>query len=218
MLARVCFVLLALLVASGMFLTAAEAQPLTHPVWAATPSSSWDAAARVQFEAALKSRGLGPLEQLEGDPATATEPSLLDKEAANRAKAKGAAFVLLGRVPPGDKPEINLRLIDASSEELKDATAVDLTSDSSSTNLFDSVLRLDETARKTVLVRQTGSNGKDAPLSLAMPPPRIVPADSPKLANDAEGWFWHHWPLLTAIGTAVGTALVLGIVVAKDNR
>lgn len=228
MIARI-FVFL-LLGMGGLFSTA-QAQPITHPLWVTTPKASWDAPASAQFEVALKTRGLGPLERWEGSdhvrPVEAPDarpsvldPSVHDKEAASRAKAKGASFALLGRIHPGDKPEIDLRLIDAQTGELKDSTAVDLSTDSSSANLIASVLRLDETAQRTNLTQRAERNGsrKDAPLSLVPPPPAAEDKDSPKLSSDAEGWFWRHWPLLTAIGTAVGTALVLGMVVSKDDR
>jgi hypothetical protein len=230
MIARAFFFLF---VGMGAFPVLAQAQPITHPLWAPTPNATWDAPARVQLEVALKTRGLGPLERLESpkqedlrdieapDAAPSSyDPAAHDKEAANRAKVKGAGFALLGRLHPDNQPEVSLRLIDAQTGELMDNTAVDLVADTSSADLIAAVMRLDEIASRTSLTRKAINSGnrKDAPLSLVVPPPRAATDDSPKLSSDAEGWFWHHWPLVTAIGTAIGTALVLGIVVARDDH
>jgi hypothetical protein len=140
--------------------------------------------------------------------------------AAGLAKARGAAFALLGQLHLGDKVEIDLRLVDARTGELRDATTVPVAAIVESPELVAAVLRLDEMASRTDLTRRAEGGGAqpNAPLMLASPPPRI-PADSgPGNAPQSEGWLQRRWPLVTAVAVAAGTAIILGIVVAKDNR
>ena len=139
--------------------------------------------------------------------------------AVRQAQAKGAAFALVGQLRLGDKIEIDLRLLDARTGEVRASTAAPLGQGVDSPDLVASVLRLDEMAGQTDLTRRsTGEDGK--PLSLlplAPPPARAGPVDGPRFSNDTQGWLRQRWPLATAVGVAVGTALALGIVVAKDH-
>jgi hypothetical protein len=54
-----CRRFLFVVVATGAIAARAQAQPTTHPLWAATPSAPWEESARAQFEAAVRKRGLG---------------------------------------------------------------------------------------------------------------------------------------------------------------
>jgi hypothetical protein len=126
---------------------------------------------------------------------------------------------LLGQLHLGDKLEIDLRLVDAKTGEVRSTTAVALADSADSPALVAAVLRLDEAAAKADLARRAaGPDGQPhVPLDLA-PPPSRAPKDGPTFAGDTEGWLHQHWPLATAIATAVGTAFTLGIVVARDRR
>jgi len=139
--------------------------------------------------------------------------------AVRHARDKGAAFALVGQLRLGDKIEIDLRLLDAQTGELRGSTAVPLAEAVDSPDLVASVLRLDEMAGRADLTRRTaGEDGKPRSLlPLAPPPSRAGPVDGPRFSNDTEGWLRQRWPLATAVGVAVGTALALGIVVAKDH-
>jgi hypothetical protein len=140
--------------------------------------------------------------------------------AAGLAKTRGAEFALLGQLHLGDKVEIDLRLIDARTGELRDAAAVTVSADSESPDLVATVLRLDELASRTNLTQRAEAGGAqpNAPLMVAVPPPRIPGGSEPGDAPRTGGWFQQRWPLVTAIAVAAGAALVLGIVVGKDNR
>jgi len=140
--------------------------------------------------------------------------------AAGLASSRGAAFALLGQLHLGDKVEIDLQLIDARTGEVRDATAVPVLPSTESPELAAAVLRLDELASRTRLTQKAEADGAqaNAPLVLGTPPPRS-PADAePGTAPRPGSWLQQRWPLVTAIAVAAGTALVLGIVVAKDSR
>jgi hypothetical protein len=140
--------------------------------------------------------------------------------AAGLARTRGAAFALLGQLHLGDKVEIDLRLVDAQTGEQRDATAVAVAASAESPELVAAVLRLDELASRTLLTQKAEGRGAqpNAPLMLAAPPPRIPAEDEPGGTPRPGSWLQQRWPLVTAIAVAAGTALVLGIVVAKDNR
>ena len=226
------------LVVLGMttFVVHAHAQLVTAPIWAASQDTVKDAAARARFQEALKARGLGALEvfDLPQDAASTEDVQpgagtlrpvdvALDKDAAMRARAKGASFALLGRLHRGapDRTQIDLRLVDARNGLLKDSTAVSLASDADPTDLAEAVLRLDEVADKADLARRSnihvGQGGPEGMFPVAAPPARVHDESGPSFTSDTRGWLQANWPLLTALTTAVGTALVLGILVAKDS-
>jgi hypothetical protein len=140
--------------------------------------------------------------------------------AAELAKARGAAFALLGQLHLGDKVEIDLRLVDVRTGELRDATAVPVASMTDSPELVAAVLRLDEMAVRADLTQRAEGSGAqaNAPLMLAAPPPRSPGESQPGNSPQPQSWLQQRWPLVTAIAVAAGTALVLGIVVAKDDR
>jgi hypothetical protein len=140
--------------------------------------------------------------------------------AAELAKARGAAFALLGQLHLGDKVEIDLRLVDVRTGELRDATAVAVATHADSPELVAAVLRLDELAVRTDMTRRSEGGGAqaNAPLMLAAPPPRIPGEGESGNRQQPQSWLQQRWPLVTAIAVAAGTALVLAIVVAKDDR
>jgi hypothetical protein len=230
------------------FVVHARAQTVTTPLWASGPNPERDAPARDRFQAALAARGLGAAEAFalpadaaaveDGVPgAGSLSPAALalDREAALRARAKGAAFALLGRLhlrtieqakePAQDEPlkeapsQIDLRLVDARTGLLKDSTAVSIGAQAEPGDLAAAVLRLDEVAGRADLAMRAhldqGTPGASFPV--VPPPARSHAADGPAFTTDRRGWLRAHWPLLTALGTAVGTSLALGILVARDS-
>ena len=140
--------------------------------------------------------------------------------AASLATARGAAFALLGQLHLGDKGEIDLRLVDARTGDVRDATAVPVATTTNSPELVAAVLRLDEMAVRADMTRRAEGGGAqaNAPLMVAAPPPRIPGEGEPGSGPQPQSWLQERWPLVTAIAVAAGTALVLGIVVAKDDR
>jgi hypothetical protein len=140
--------------------------------------------------------------------------------AAGLAKTHGAAFALLGQLHLGDKVEIDLRLVDTRTGELRDATAVPVATNADSPELVAAVLRLDEMAVRADMTQEAegGATQANAPLMLAAPPPRIPGEGEPGGGSQPQSWLQQRWPLVTAIAVAAGTALILGIVVAKDDR
>lgn len=148
-----------------------------------------------------------------------TELAVYDpKAAAESSRGHGAAFALVGQLHLGSKVEVDLRLIDARTGELVDATAVPLAQGTDSAALDVAVLRLDELAARVNLRRRAEAAGAaaDAPLALAAPPPRI-PTAAPTTDAQPQNWFTQHWPVVTAVALAAGTTIVLSIVVAKDR-
>jgi hypothetical protein len=116
----------------------------------------------------------------------------------------------------GAQTDLELHLIDAATGERRNSTVVPLGGEAGA--LDAAVMRLDEEARRRSL-------GQD-PQAVAVPSTELTvatvpegkPAAGPPLASDPGAWARQRWPLLTAIGVAVGTALVLGIAVANDSR
>jgi hypothetical protein len=137
-----------------------------------------------------------------------------DKEAAAHAKRMGAAYALLSFLKLGPKPELELHLIDAASGERRDASVVPFAGEAGA--LDAAVMHLDEEARKLSMAAAPAMAVPATDLTVA-----AVPAGPPAAAPAAEPpglWARKHWPLLTAIGAAVGTALVLSFAVASDSR
>jgi hypothetical protein len=132
--------------------------------------------------------------------------------AAKLAREANARFALLGQLRLGDAAEVDLWLIDAATGVLRTASALPWDGDEPA--YFAAVLRLDEEATKAHL-EKNGSNGVLSPLAMTLPPAKSP--EKPAFHENPEGWAAAHWPLLTAVGVAVGSALVLGIVVATDK-
>lgn len=200
-------------------LARAWAQPLVHPVWAKTTAAANDDAARAQFDAALAKRGLASSEVIPRVVDTPPDQPVDPARVASLARDKGAAFVLVGCLHAPDSNRIDLRLFDANREQLRDSTAVLLAHDTDSPDMVAAILRLDEIAGRVELVRRSedGNDTTDSRFSLALPPPQASTTPRATLATDREGWFKQHWPLVTAVGVAVGTSVVLGITVARSH-
>ncbi len=150
-------------------------------------------------------------------PALALDPA----DAAAHARRMGASFGLVASLKRGAALDLQLSLIDARTGTQRDATVVPLGGDAGTGGLLEAtVMRLDEQARKD----EVRGQGRDAeatgpPFGLALAPPAPAPAtDAPRLSSDPVGWARAHWPLVTAVGACVGTALILGLVVAHDDR
>jgi hypothetical protein len=149
--------------------------------------------------------------------APATAPLTLDDAAAAaHARRMAARFALVATLKTGPAPELELALVDAASGARRDASVIPFPGQGGA--LDAAVMRLDEEARKSELA----SGGAVAPLPDSDLRIGAVPAapapPGPRLMDDPGTWARGHWPLLTAIGVAVGSALVLGIAVATDTR
>ncbi|MEP6654386.1 MAG: hypothetical protein ABJA82_13580, partial [Myxococcales bacterium] len=61
------------------------------------------------------------------------------------------------------------------------------------------------------------SAGAGDPSAAALPPPVLLPpSPAPvRFADDPVAWSRDHWPLLTAVGILVSTALVLSVTVGR---
>jgi hypothetical protein len=141
-----------------------------------------------------------------------------DREAAAHAHRQGAVFALVGELGPGRPATMELRLIDARSGTRVDATSLPFPGEAGA--LDAAVMRLEEQARRARFSEQQG--GPAEPRSLKdivvapVPPPTV--SDKPRFADDPGAWARARWPLLTAIGVAAGTAIVLGALVASDHE
>ena len=139
-----------------------------------------------------------------------------DREAAAQARRQGAAFALVSMLKMGPPATMELHLVDAVTGLKRDATVIPFPGDAGA--LDAAVMRLDAEARRIALgVQPDAVNVPSTDLTVA-PVPDQKPAPGPALADDPGAWARRHWPLLTAIGATVGTAIVLGIAVASDSR
>jgi hypothetical protein len=139
--------------------------------------------------------------------------ALPDASAAAHAKRQGAAFALVAELRPGRPTMLELRLVDAQSSRRRDGTIVPA---GDPTALEAAVLRLEEIARKERFA--------DAPATVVAAPALgelalapVQPAPSLSARETPATWVKSRWPVLTAVGVAVGTALVLGVMVAHDD-
>ena len=139
--------------------------------------------------------------------------------AAAHARRMGAQFALVAEPKGGPGAPVALRLIDSAGTE-RDATVVAAASEP---GLIDAaVMRLDEQARK---LAQTPEADAPAPPTATAPPPVLAPPvlltpPSParaRFADDPAAWTRDHWPLLTAAGMLLLSAIVLGAAVASDR-
>jgi hypothetical protein len=139
-----------------------------------------------------------------------------DRQAAAHAKRMGAPFALLSMLKLGARTELELHLIDSASGEVKNAAVIPFGGEAGA--LDAAVMRLDEEARRAALGKQEGAVAVPrTDLTLATVP-ASPPPGGPSLAEDPRGWARQHWPLLTAIGAVLGTAIVLSIAVSSDSR
>jgi hypothetical protein len=128
----------------------------------------------------------------------------------------GARFALVATLKTGTVVEFELALVDAANGMRRDASVIPFAGEAGA--LDAAVMRLDEEARKADL----SSGGAIAPLRDVDLQIGNVPATRSgraiRLADNPGAWARAHWPLLTAIGVAAGTAILLGIAVANDTR
>jgi hypothetical protein len=148
--------------------------------------------------------------------------TLGDAGAAARARRMGMKFALVAEPRPGQDRglSLNLRLVDAAGVR-RDAAIELLAGDGGA--LDAAVMRLDEQARRldrggaTPMAPAVAATAPEAAMVLS---PAVLVAPSParpRLGENPGAWARDHWPLLTAVGAMVGTAVVLSIAVAGDR-
>jgi hypothetical protein len=138
-----------------------------------------------------------------------------DREAARQAKRQGAAFALLSTLKIGPPLGLELHLIDAQTGQLRDATVVPLEGEAGA--LDAAIMRLDAEARRSVLGMQPEAVKVPSTDLTVATVPTVQSTGGPPLQDDPAAWARRHWPLLTAIGATVATAIVLGIAVSGDR-
>ena len=155
-----------------------------------------------------------PAQELEIPERTAL--ALDDATAAAHALRMGAKFALIAEPKPGTASRLELRLVDVMGVR-HDAALVPVGAER---GLLDAaVMRLDEAARR---IQQLGLAPSDLATATAPQPapPPVLLAPEPRKASfneDSTAWARDHWPLLTASGVVVMTAILLSIVVAADR-
>jgi hypothetical protein len=152
--------------------------------------------------------------------------ALDDATAAAHARRMGARFALVAQPKGGPGTPVEVRLVDAATGALRDAA---LTSTSAQGGQVDAaVMRLDEEARRLALEQQTAANAPGsspstppatagAPLQLGPPLLLAQPPARARFSADPPAWARDHWPLLTAVGAVLLTAIVLGAAVSSDR-
>jgi hypothetical protein len=144
--------------------------------------------------------------------------ALDDATAAAHARRMGARFALVAEPKGGPGSPVALRLVDDTGTQ-RDAALI---ATSSEVGLLDAaVMRLDEQARR---IAQTPAGdapapptATEAPASLGPPILLTPPRTRARLADDPAAWARDHWPLLTAAGAVVLSAIILGAAVAADR-
>jgi hypothetical protein len=138
--------------------------------------------------------------------------ALPDGAAAAHAKRQGAAFALVAELRPGRPNMLELRLVHAQTGKRRDGTIVPVGDPAA---LEAAVMRLEEIARKERFGEsKTTVVAAPALGEIALAP---VPVDARATRESPAAWFKARWPVMTAVGVAVGTALVLGVMVAHDD-
>jgi hypothetical protein len=143
---------------------------------------------------------------------------LEDATAATHARRMGARFALVAEPKGGPGAPIALRLVDEAGMQ-RDAALV---SAGAEPGLLDAaVMRLDEQARR---IAQVPAGDAPAPPTAAapsgpLPPPVLLSAPRPKarFSDDPAAWARDRWPLLTAAGALVLSAILLGAAVSSDR-
>jgi hypothetical protein len=142
-----------------------------------------------------------------------------DQEAAARARRMGASFALLAQLQLAGRPAIELRLVNAITGARQDATIVPFEQLGDQGALAAALMRLDEQVRRAELERRSGARPGQPhvavlpPLTSAPPPP--LREDRPALRENPGAWLRLRWPLVTAIGVAVLSSVVLGVAVSR---
>jgi hypothetical protein len=142
--------------------------------------------------------------------------SLPAAPAAAQARREGAAFALLAELKPGRPSMIQLRLLHAANAEQRDSALVPV---SDAAALEAAVVHLDEVARRQRFGESTAAVISAPALGeIALAPVDARPIGvNERLSDSPRAWLKTRWPVLTAVGVAVGAALVLGVMVAHDD-
>ncbi len=151
---------------------------------------------------------------LDVNPATQAFRSFSDAEAVKHARRMAAAYALVGELLPGSEPLVQLRLVEVATGKRIDSTRVPLQREVG--GVYAAAMRLDEQARR--LEMKAGAPQDAQALQIASAPVRATDPSQPGPTEDPEGWARKRWPLLAAVGVVVLTSLVLGVVVALDDK
>jgi hypothetical protein len=144
--------------------------------------------------------------------------ALEDATAATHARRMGARFALVAEPKGGPGAPIALRLVDDGGMQ-RDAALVKAAAEP---GLLDAaVMRLDEQARR---IARVPAGDAPAPPTAAAPsgelaPPVLLSTPRPKarFSDDPAAWARDRWPLLTATGALVLSAILLGAAVSSDR-
>jgi hypothetical protein len=148
--------------------------------------------------------------------APATAPLTLDEtQAAAHARRMAARYALVATLKTGPALQLELTLIEAATGLRRDSSVIPFAGEGGA--LDAAVMRLDEEARRADVASGGVAPLPSTDLQIGSVPPAPA-ARGPRLEDDPAAWARGHWPLLTAVGVALGTALVLGIAVASDTR
>jgi hypothetical protein len=143
---------------------------------------------------------------------------LSDALAARHARRQGAAYALVAEPRSGRPVTVELRLVEVAADggNRRDAATVPLADVGA---LETAVMRLEEAGRRARLTDPAA--GRDSPPALGdlrlEPVPPSTADTGPRFAEDPGAWARQRWPLLTAVGVAIGTTVVLGILAANDS-
>jgi hypothetical protein len=164
--------------------------------------------------------------QLEVDVPARAALTLDDATAAAHARRMGARYALVGAPKGGPGAPLEISLVDVATGARRDSAMVPTTGEQGQIDA--AVMRLDEEARRAVLEQPTAGAPPPPPaaatpsgeaLAAPMGPPLLLtPAPTKvRLVDDPAAWARDHWPLLTAIGVVVATAVVLSATVSSDR-
>jgi hypothetical protein len=140
--------------------------------------------------------------------------SLDNAIAADHARRMGTRFALVAERKPGPGAHLELRLIDLTGAKV-DGALISTTGDERGT-VDASVMRLDEAARRLVQLEPASGAPTTVPVAEAppgTPAPILLAAPRGKATfhDDPLAWARDRWPLFTALGVLVGSAVVLSI-------
>lgn len=158
---------------------------------------------------------------LEVDVPARAALALDDATAIAHARRMGARFALVATPKGGPGAPMQLVLLDTTTGARRDAAEVPTTGEAGAIDA--AVMRLDEGARRLVLEQQPAAAAAPPapPAEPAAPlgPPLLLtpPPTKARFADDPAAWARDHWPLLTAIGVVVATAIVMSATVSSDR-
>jgi hypothetical protein len=155
-------------------------------------------------------------QSMEVDVPATTPLSLDDGQAAAHARRQGAAFALVAELKPGRPAAFELRLIQTDGVVRRDSTTLPFPGEPG--QIESAVMRLDEEARRARMIQPALTRPPPALGGISVAPVvREVEPPRADFSSNPRQWARERWPLLTAVGTAVMTALVLGLLVARDD-